>query len=230
MTAPQPLGLSGPTAQGHLMTTGIQETDLIPPQALLMNTHEMQSYYNSLANNTTKGLPNGSILYGESPTCQPTIDLLQFIVKQVQRRSGLCSKQEPSAGTLWHDLKRMASPTTLTVLFGSVKTTITVRQSKSNEDLEIGKQFAPLWRELADHLEIFFPNRDDEGAVIIPELDTRLHVLSIKDLMELENQCSNLPPLGSGQTFTLVTPELSVPGVPPAVLQRELSSQHSQCV
>ena len=41
---------------------------------------------------------------------------------------------------------------------------------------------------------------------------------------ELENLYSNLPPsLGSGQTFTLVAPDLSVPGISPEVLQRVLS-------
>ena len=65
--------------------------------------------------------------------------------------------------------------------FCNTKTTITVRQSKSIEDREIGKQFAPLWRELADQLEILFPYRDDEFAFIIPALDTRSHILSIKD-------------------------------------------------
>ena len=52
--APQSLGLSGPMALGHPMTLGIQDADLIPPQALLMNTREVPSYYNSLVNNTTK--------------------------------------------------------------------------------------------------------------------------------------------------------------------------------
>ena len=41
--------------------------------------------------------------------------------------------------------------------------------------------------------------------------------------MELENPVFKLALLGSGQTFTFVTPELSVPGVSPDVLQRVLS-------
>ena len=39
-----------------------------------------------------------------------------------------------------------------------------------------------------------------------------------------------LAPLGSGPTFALDRPELSVPGVSPDVLQRSLSSQQGQCV
>ena len=78
--------------------------------------------------------------------------------------------------------------------FCSVKTTITVRQSRSLEDREIGKQFAPLWEVLAEQLKILFPEGGDEGAFIVPALDARSQVLSIR-IREtaLENQCSNLP-------------------------------------
>ena len=105
---------------------------------------------------------------------------------------------------------------------------VIVRQSKSIEDREIGKQFAPLWRELADQLNILFPDRGDEGAFIIPALDTRSHVLSIKDRRNgVGKPVFKLVPLGTGQTFTLVTPELSVPGVSPEVLQRFLSQANT---
>ena len=101
---------------------------------------------------------------------------------------------------------------------------IIVSQSKSIEDREIGKQFAPLWRVLAEQLKILFPDRDDEGAFIVPALDTRSHVLSIKDRRnEVGKPVFKLVPFGSRQTFTLVTPELSIPGVSPEVLQRVLS-------
>ena len=65
--------------------------------------------------------------------------------------------------------------------FCCTNTNIIVRQSKSIEDREVGKQFAPFWRELADQLKVLFPDGDDEGAFIIPALDARSHVLSIKD-------------------------------------------------
>ena len=64
--------------------------------------------------------------------------------------------------------------------FCNAKTSIAVRQSKSLEDREIGKQFAPLWRVLAEQLKILFPDGDGEGA-FIPALDARSQVLSIKD-------------------------------------------------
>ena len=66
--------------------------------------------------------------------------------------------------------------------FCYTNTNIIVRQSKSIEDREIGKHFAPSWRELAaDQLKVLFPDGDDEGAFIILALDARSHVLSIKD-------------------------------------------------
>ena len=86
--------------------------------------------------------------------------------------------------------------------FYCANTTTTVRQSKSIEDREIGKQFATLWRELADQLKLLFPDGDDEGAFIIPALDARSHILSIKDRRNgVGKPVFKLVPLGSGQTF-----------------------------
>ena len=108
--------------------------------------------------------------------------------------------------------------------FCSIKTTIAVRQSRSIEYREIGKQFAPLWRVLADQVKVFFPEGDDEDALIIPALDTRSQVLSIKDRRNgLGKHVFKLASLGSGRTFTLVTPELSVRSISLEVLQRVLS-------
>ena len=70
----------------------------------------------------------------------------------------------------------------------------------------------------------FFPDGDDEGAFIIPALDGRSQVLSIKDRRNgIGKPVFKLASFECGQTFTLVAPELSVPGVPPEVLQRVLS-------
>ena len=59
--------------------------------------------------------------------------------------------------------------------------TITARQSRSIEDPEIGKQFVLLWKELAEQLKALFPDADDEGVFIIPALDARSQILSVKD-------------------------------------------------
>ena len=107
-------------------------------------------------------------------------------------------------------------------LFCSAKTTISVRQSKSIEDREIGKQFAPLWRVLAEQLKILFSDGDDEGAFIVPALDARSQVLSVKDRRNgVGKPVFKLVPLGSGLLF--VPPDLRVPGVSGEVLQRVIS-------
>ena len=54
-------------------------------------------------------------------------------------------------------IKMMVSPFGIDSPFYSVKTTVTVRQSKSHEIREIGKQFAPLWRVLAEQLKNSLP-------------------------------------------------------------------------
>ena len=92
--------------------------------------------------------------------------------------------------------------------FCYAKTTITVHQSKQLEDREIGQQHAPLWRVLAEQLKILFPDGDDEAAFIIPALDARSHVLSIKDRRNgVGKPVFKLASLGSGQLFTLVSPD-----------------------
>ena len=84
--------------------------------------------------------------------------------------------------------------------FCSVKTTIAVRQSRSIEDREIGKQFAPLWRTLADQLTILFPDGDDEGAFFVPALDTRSQVFSVEGRRNgIGKPVFKLASFGSGQ-------------------------------
>ena len=78
VTAPQPLGLSGPMAQGHLMTVEMQGVDLVLSLVPKMNKHEV------LANNTTKGLRSGSIIFGKNPTCHHTTNLSELIAKSAR--------------------------------------------------------------------------------------------------------------------------------------------------
>ena len=99
---------------------------------------------------------------------------------------------------------------------------MSVRQPKSLEDRETGKQFAPLWRVLADQLKILFLDEDyDDGAFIVPAFDARSQVLSIKDRRNgVGKPVFKLAPFGNGQLFDLATPDLRVPGIPDDALQR----------
>ena len=96
--------------------------------------------------------------------------------------------------------------------FCGVKTTIAVRQSRSIEDREIGKQFASLWRALADQLKILFPDGNDTGVPSLSQRSTPAHKSSASKIDEtvLENPVFKPAFLGSGQLFT--------------------PSQHGQCV
>ena len=113
--APQPLGLSGPMALGHLMTIELQDEDLIHPQAPKLNNPVVPFYYDSLASNSIKGLQSGSTVFLKNPTYQHTTNLSEFIVKQVQCRSSLFLKHEPNVRTLLLDIRMMVSPIQLTV-------------------------------------------------------------------------------------------------------------------
>ena len=85
----------------------------------------------------------------------------------------------------------------------------------------------PLWKELADQLKVLFPDADDKGVFIIPALDARSQTLSIKDRRNgIGKPVFKLAPLGSGQTFTLVAPDLSVPVISHEVLQQVLSQSN----
>ena len=205
--APQPLGLSGPMAQDHLMTTKTPDEDLILPQPVLMNMRQVPSYYDSRANNTTKGLQSGSMLGSTSVRLvfESRAKCQDFVVRY----------------------KDNGPPMRLTVPFATPKQLLMSANLRQLKTEKLEKQFAPLWRELADQLEILFPNSDDEGAFIIPALDARSHILSIKDRRNgVGKPVFKLAP-GSGQTFALVTPELSVRGVSPEVLQRVLSQANT---
>ena len=108
--------------------------------------------------------------------------------------------------------------------FCTYKTTILVRHSKSIEDWETAKQFMPLRRAFAEELQILFPDGDDKGSFVVPALDARSQVPSIKDRRNgVGKPVFKLDPCGSGQTFALVSPDLCVPRVPNEVLQRVLS-------
>ena len=106
--------------------------------------------------------------------------------------------------------------------FCPVRTNIAVRQSKSPEDREIGQRFAPLWKALSTKLRELLG--DDTGTFIVPELNVRSQVLSIKDRRNgVGKQVFKLAPFGNGQLFDLTTPDLRVPGILDDALQQVIS-------
>ena len=98
------------------MTTETHDEGLILPQAQKMNNHEVQSYFDSLANNTSKELHSGSILFGKSLICWHVTNLSGFIAKQVPCLSGLFLKHEANVKTLLFDIRMMVFLMQLTAL------------------------------------------------------------------------------------------------------------------
>ena len=138
-------------------------------------------------------------------------------VKQVPCRPDSSLKQELRARNLWLIIKMMASPYEIDTFLCTSKTIIFVRHSRSIEERETGKQFMPQWRAFADELRTLVPEGDDKGSFVVPALDTRSQVLSIKDRRNsLWKTCVD-------RTFVLVSPDLYIPRVSDEVLQRVLT-------
>ena len=105
--APQPPGLSGPMAQGHLMTIEITIRRLDTFSSTEDERSRSAVLLRFLCEQYSKGLQSGSIIFGKNPICQHTTSLSEFIAKQVRCRSGLFLKREPNANTLLLDTKMM---------------------------------------------------------------------------------------------------------------------------
>ena len=84
-----------------------------------------------------------------------------------------------------------------------------VRQSKSPEDREIGRRFAPHWEVLVPKLQEIFPDRDAKGSFIVPSLDVRAQILSINDRRNgVGKRVFKLAPPGHDQLFVITAPNL----------------------
>ena len=221
--APQPLGPVGPMALGLPTTTGTQDVDLILSQALKMNMREVPSYYGSRVNKTTLELQFG-FLFLKNPTCQHFNKPVRIHCKAGSVPARFVFETRAKSQDFVDRYKDDGIPFEIDSRFCNAETVISVRQSRSLEDWEIGKQFAPLWRVLAEQLKTLFHDGDDQGAFIVPALDACSQVLSIKDRRKGSGKpLFKLAPSGSAQLFTLVAPDLCVPGITGEVLQRVIS-------
>ena len=108
--------------------------------------------------------------------------------------------------------------------FCNVRTNITVRQSKSLKDREIGRRFAALWKALSTKSRELFPEGDDTGTSIVLALNVRSQLLSIRDRRNgVGKPVFKFAPFGNGQLFDLTTPDLRVPGFSDDALQQIIS-------
>ena len=223
MTARQSLGLSVPMVLGHLMIVEIQGVDLILSLVPKMNMHEVPSSYVSLANNIIKGLRSGSVIFGLKPTCQHTTNLSEFSAKQVLCRPESYSKQGPNAKTLRPDIKTMVSLTKLTVPFAApeqLSWCVNPNQWKSAR-LESNLRFCGETWQISSKVSSLVEKTKVHSSSQRSALAHMSSALKIEETV-LENQCSNLLLL-EVDSWSLVSLNLSVPGVSPQMLQRVLS-------
>ena len=157
-------------------------------------------YFSFHVNNSMLECPPGSINFSQRLTFpQPTVPS-RFIAKQDLDLPGLYLRQEPSVENSWYVSRMMV-----------FSVSILVRQSKSQDDCEIGKRFAPLWNALSKKLQELFPESDIEGTFIVPSLDVRAQVLNIYDRRNGDvKHVFKLAPPGHDQMFATTAPRVCV--------------------
>ena len=168
LTAPQP---PGPMALDHLMTTGTPDADLILSRTQRMNIADVPYYFSFHVNTSTLVCLLCSRSSGQRPTYQLSTSLPEFIAKQAPFPAGLYLKQEPAkCQDFVARCKDDGVRSEVDSPICNTSTKILVRQSKSPEDREIGRRFAPLWEVLAPKRQEIFPERDVKGTFIVPAL------------------------------------------------------------
>ena len=155
-----------------------------------MKMHGVPPYYGSQVNNTTLELRIGSITFGKNANIPTYNKPVRIHCKKCSVSARLVFETRAKCQYFVTRYRDDGIPCKINSPFCDAKPVISVRQSKSIEDREIGKQFALLWKVWAEQLKILFPEDDGGGAFIVPALDARSQVLSIR-IREtaLENQC-----------------------------------------
>ena len=202
--APQPLGPSGPIALGYPMTIGIQDADLIPPKPCWRTRAKCRLTTIFLRAIPQRDYQVDQYSFGENPTCQPTIDLLQFIVKQVPRQSGLYLNHEPNVKTLLSDIKRMASLTILTVPFAASKQLLLsanpnpLKTEKLENNLHLCGESWLTSSKFSSLIEMTKVHSSSQRSTL-----ARMSSASKIDESELENRCANLLLFEAGKHLPL---------------------------
>ena len=82
----------------------------------------------------------------------------------------------------------------------------------------------PLWEVLAEKLKVLFPEGVGTGTFIVPAVNVRSQVLSIKDRRNgVGKPVFKLAQFGNEQLFDLTSPDLCVLGIPDDVVQQIIS-------
>ena len=208
--APLPMGLSGPMAQDHLMTE-IQGEDLIRSQAPEDEQSRSAVLLRFRCEQYHKGLQSGSIIFGKNAMSAHN-KLLRIHCKAGSVSVRLFFlKHKPNVKTIARYTDGISY-----AINSPFCCTNTARRSTSLEDQEIGKQFAFLWRVLADQLSSLM-----EMTKVHSSSQRSSSALKIEGTA-FEHLCSNLPD-GTWTVFYLLHLTSMFLVFPPEVLQRVLS-------
>ena len=188
VTAPQPLGPSGPMAQGHPMTIGKRDVDLI-----LFKTWRRTCTECLLLTVPMWTIPHWDCSVWENQTFQCSKNPSEFIAKQVPCRPDSYSKQEASVRTLWPYVKMMVCPMKLTVLSAAPKQLSRyanpnhLKTERSGSNLRLCGECWPNSSKFSSLMEM-------TKVHLLPQRSMLVHKFSASEVeeTELENLCSNL--------------------------------------
>ena len=197
-----------------IVTSRITDAELIvntlsAKMALFAETEQNVSalsqnvYFSFHVNNSMLECLLGSINFSQRLTFPQPTGPSRFIVKQDLDLPSLYLRQEPSVENSWYVSRMMV-----------FSVSIMVRQSKSQDDREIGKLFAPLWNVLSKNLQELFPESGIEDTFIVPSLDVRAHVPNIYDRRNgVGKRVFKLAPPGHDQMFATTAPRVCKPHI-----------------
>ena len=131
----------------------------------------------------------------KNPTCQPTVDLLRFIVKQVPCRSGLYLKHEANVKTLLLDIKMMVLLMRLTVPFAVSKQLLLSANPDQSRTEKSASNLNPCGGCWLTNLN-FSSLMEMTKVLLSSQRSTLAHKSSALKIEEtgLENLCSNCLP------------------------------------
>ena len=143
----------------------------------------------------------------------------RFPVSQTRIRN-----KRQMSGLLWPSSRMIVSLTQLMVHFAVPIPHVTVRQSKSLEEREIGRRFAPLCKALSEKLQEIFPEPDDKEFFVVLALDARSQICIIFDHRNgVGKLVLKVAPPGHEHPLDLTASGLCVPSISDDALRQGIS-------
>ena len=136
-----------------------------------------------------------------NPICKLATNLSEFIARQVPCQSDSFLKHEANVKTLWLDIRKMVFPMQSTLPSAAPQLLSQCDNPDQLKTERLENNLRPCGKCWLNSLKILFLDEDDEGVFILPALDVRSQILSIKDRRNgIGKLVFKLAPLGSGQT------------------------------